>query len=79
VPRPPPGVDTGWASTWTDSTKRLQLSGATGGTFNVGNTATNNQNGDEFHFERAADLHQLLGKTPFVLNVRRYMEGTLRF
>jgi len=51
-----PGVDTGWAFTWTDSTKKLQLNGSTGFTFNVENTATNYQSGNEFHFEWAAGL-----------------------
>src|SRR5262249_48486536 len=46
-----PGVDTGWAFTWTDRTKKLQLNGAVGVTFNVENTATNYQSGDDFHFE----------------------------
>jgi hypothetical protein len=51
-----PGVDTGWAFTWTDSTKKLQLNGTVGVTFNVENTATNYQSGDEFHFEWAAGI-----------------------
>jgi len=51
-----PGVDAGWAFTWTDSTKKLQLNGTAGFTFNVENTATNYQSGDEFHFEWAAGL-----------------------
>jgi hypothetical protein len=51
-----PGVDTGWAFTWTDSTKKLQLNGTVGVTFNMENTATNYQSGDEFHFEWAAGL-----------------------
>src|SRR5262249_20797412 len=51
-----PGVDTGWAFTWTDRTKKLQLNGAVGVTFNVENTATNYQSGDDFHFEWAAGL-----------------------
>jgi len=51
-----PGVDTGWSFTWTDSTKKLQLNGTVGFTFNVENTATNYQSGDEFHFEWAAGL-----------------------
>ena len=51
-----PGVDTGWAFTWTDRTKALQLNGALGVTFNVENTATNYQSGNEFHFEWAAGM-----------------------
>jgi len=50
------GVDTGWAFTWTDRTKKLQLNGAVGVTFNVENTATNYQSSDDFHFEWAAGL-----------------------
>jgi hypothetical protein len=51
-----PGIDTGWAVTWTDRTKKLQLNGAVGFTFNFENTATNYQSGNEFHFEWAAGL-----------------------
>jgi len=51
-----PGVDTGWAFTWTDSKKVLQLNGTAGFTFNVENTATNYQSGNEFHFEWAAGM-----------------------
>src|SRR5262245_35562562 len=51
-----PGVDTGWAFTWTDSAKKLQINGTVGVTFNTENTATNYGNGDEFHFEWAAGL-----------------------
>jgi hypothetical protein len=51
-----PGIDTGWAFTWTDPTKKLQLNGATGVTFNFENTATNYTSGNEFHFEWAAGL-----------------------
>jgi hypothetical protein len=72
-----PGVDTGWAFTWTDSTKKLQLNGAVGFTFNVENTATNYQSGNEFHFEWAAGLEfapGLMVGTPFIFNVRHYME-----
>jgi hypothetical protein len=51
-----PGIDTGWAFTWTDPTKKLQLNGATGFTFNFENTATDYKSGNEFHFEWAAGL-----------------------
>jgi hypothetical protein len=51
-----PGIDTGWAVTWTDKTKKLQLNGATGFTFNFENTATDYNSGNEFHFEWAAGL-----------------------
>ena len=51
-----PGIDTGWAFTWTDKTKKLQVNGATGFTFNFENTATDYRSGNEFHFEWAVGL-----------------------
>lgn len=51
-----PGIDTGWAFTWTDRTKKLQLNGVAGFTFNFENTATDYKSGNEFHFEWAAGL-----------------------
>jgi hypothetical protein len=51
-----PGIDTGWAFTWTDRTKKLQLNGSTGVTFNFENTETDYKSGDEFHFEWAVGL-----------------------
>jgi hypothetical protein len=51
-----PGIDTGWAVTWTDRTKKLQLNGTAGFTFNFENTETNYRSGNEFHFEWAAGL-----------------------
>jgi hypothetical protein len=51
-----PGVDTGWAFTWTDPGKKLQLNGAAGFTFNYENTRTDYRTGNEFHFEWAAGL-----------------------
>jgi hypothetical protein len=51
-----PGIDTGWAFTWTDKTKKLQVNGATGFTFNFENTATDYKSGNEFHFEWAIGL-----------------------
>ena len=51
-----PGIDTGWVFTWTDKTKKLQLNGATGFTFNFENTATDYRSGNEFHFEWAIGL-----------------------
>jgi hypothetical protein len=51
-----PGLDTGWAFTWTDSGKKIQLNGAAGFTLNFENTATNYKSGNEFHFEWAAAL-----------------------
>jgi len=43
-----PGIDTGWAFTWTDKPTKLQVSGTAGFTFNFENTATNYQSGDDF-------------------------------
>jgi hypothetical protein len=48
-----PGIDTGWAFTWTDKAHQLQLNGTLGVTFNFENTATDYKSGDEFHFEWA--------------------------
>jgi hypothetical protein len=48
-----PGIDTGWAFTWTDKTHKLQFNGAVGVTFNFENTDTNYKTGDELHFEWA--------------------------
>ena len=48
-----PGIDTGWAFTWTDKTHKLQFNGAIGVTFNFENTETNYESGNEFHFEWA--------------------------
>ena len=56
-----PGVDTGWAFTWTDPSKKLQLNGAAGFTFNYENTETNYRTGNEFHFEWAAGSSSLRG------------------
>jgi hypothetical protein len=64
-----PSIDTGWAFTWTDPAKKLQLNGATGITFNFENTATNYTSGNEFHFEWAAGLELVPG---FVLGVVGY-------
>ena len=48
-----PGIDTGWAFTWTDKSSKLQFNGAAGFTFNFNNDATNYQSGTDFHFEWA--------------------------
>jgi hypothetical protein len=48
-----PGIDTGWAFTWTDPNSKLQFNGAVGVTFNFENTATNYQSGTDLHFEWA--------------------------
>jgi hypothetical protein len=48
-----PGIDTGWAFTWTDKPTKLQVSGTAGFTFNFENTASNYQSGDDFHWEWA--------------------------
>jgi hypothetical protein len=48
-----PGIDTGWAFTWTEKTSKLQFNGAVGVTFNFENTTTDYQSGTDFHFEWA--------------------------
>jgi hypothetical protein len=48
-----PGVDTGWAFTYTDAPTKLQFNGALGVTFNFENDETHYKSGDEFHFEWA--------------------------
>ncbi len=48
-----PGVDAGWAFTWTDKNSKLQFNGTAGFTFNFNNDATNYQSGTDFHFEWA--------------------------
>ncbi len=48
-----PGIDTGWAFTWTDKSSKLQFNGTAGFTFNFNNDATNYQSGTDFHFEWA--------------------------
>ncbi|CAA2143073.1 transporter [Hyphomicrobium sp. ghe19] len=48
-----PGIDTGWAFTWTEKTSKLQFNGAAGVTFNFENTTTDYQSGTDFHFEWA--------------------------
>jgi hypothetical protein len=56
-----PGIDTGWAFTWTDKPTKLQVSGTAGFTFNFENTATNYQSGDDFHWEWAVGLECVKG------------------
>ena len=46
-----PGIDVGWAFTWTVS--KLQVNGAAGVTFNSENKETNYDSGTDFHFEWA--------------------------
>jgi hypothetical protein len=48
-----PGIDTGWAFTWTDKRSKLQFNGAVGFNFNFENDATRYLSGNEFHFEWA--------------------------
>jgi hypothetical protein len=43
-----PGIDTGWAFTWTDKQTKLQVNSTAGFTFNFEDTATSYQTGDEF-------------------------------
>jgi len=56
-----PGIDTGWAFTWTDKASKLQFNGALGVTFNFENTATDYKTGNEFHFEWAVGREILPG------------------
>lgn len=48
-----PSIDTGWAFTWTDTSRKLQINGSLGVSFNFENDETNYKSGDEFHFEWA--------------------------
>jgi hypothetical protein len=48
-----PGIDVGWAFTWTEKTSKLQFNGSLGFTFNFDNEATDYQSGTDFHFEWA--------------------------
>ena len=56
-----PGIDTGWAFTWTDKTHKLQFNGAVGVMFNFENTAADYKTGNEFHFEWAVGREVLPG------------------
>ena len=56
-----PGIDTGWAFTWTDKQTKLQVNGTAGFTFNFENTATSYQSGNEFHFEWAVGIECMKG------------------
>jgi hypothetical protein len=48
-----PGIDTGWAFTWTEKSSKLQFNGAFGVTFNFDNVTTDYSSGTDFHFEWA--------------------------
>jgi hypothetical protein len=48
-----PGIDTGWAFTWTDKRTKLQFNGAVGFNFNFQNDRTDYLSGNEVHFEWA--------------------------
>lgn len=48
-----PGIDTGWAFTWTDKVHKLQVNGSVGVTFNFENDETDYKSGEELHFEWA--------------------------
>lgn len=48
-----PGIDTGWAFTWTEPTTKLQFNSAFGLTFNFENDATSYDSGTDFHYEWA--------------------------
>jgi hypothetical protein len=48
-----PGINTGWAFTWTDKSTKLQFNGAVGFNFNFENDRTDYLSGNEVHFEWA--------------------------
>ncbi len=48
-----PGIDTGYAFTYTDPGTKLQFNGTLGVTFNFENDETNYKSGTDFHFEWA--------------------------
>ncbi len=48
-----PGIDTGWAFTWTEKTTKLQFNSALGITYNFENNATDYRSGTDFHYEWA--------------------------
>ena len=48
-----PGIDAGWAFTWTEKSSKLQFNGAFGVTFNFDNVTTDYSSGTDFHFEWA--------------------------
>ncbi len=48
-----PGIDTGWAFTWTEKTTKLQFNSAFGITYNFENTETDYKSGTDFHYEWA--------------------------
>ena len=48
-----PGIDVGWAFTWTEKMSKLQFNGAFGVTYNFNNEDTDYKSGTDFHFEWA--------------------------
>jgi hypothetical protein len=48
-----PGIDSGWAFTWTHKASKLQFNGAVGFNFNFENDRTDYLSGNELHFEWA--------------------------
>jgi hypothetical protein len=56
-----PGIDTGWAFTWTDKQSKLQLNGAVGFNFNFENDRTDFLSGNEVHFEWAVGYELMQG------------------
>jgi hypothetical protein len=48
-----PGIDIGWAFTWTEKTTKLQFNSAFGITYNFENQDTDYESGTDFHYEWA--------------------------
>jgi len=48
-----PGIDAGWAFSWTEKTTKLQFNSAFGFTYNFENDVTNYKSGTDFHYEWA--------------------------
>lgn len=56
-----PGIDSGWAFTWTDKASKLQFNGAVGFNFNFENDRTDYLSGNEVHFEWAVGYEAMQG------------------
>ncbi len=65
-----PGIDTGWACSWTEKTSKLQFNGTFGITFNFENDATDYDSGTDFHFEWAVGREIIPGLVASVARVR---------
>jgi hypothetical protein len=56
-----PGIDSGWAFTWTHKASKLQFNGAVGFNFNFENDRTDYLSGNEVHFEWAVGYEVMQG------------------